>query len=167
MNILRSALIAFLLCATTAIAAPASESSIKQLLVVTQVQKLVEGMRAQFDALMNNAAHQALQGKTPTPKQQQAIANMRSRMVAIMQGELAWEKLEPMYLRLYTKSFTEEEVAGMLEFYKTPAGQAVIHKMPVLMQQTMLEIQKMASGVTPKMQKIQEQFAAEMASAGK
>ncbi len=167
MNTLRSTLIALLLCSTTAIASPASESSIKQLLTVTQARKLVDGMRAQFDALMNNAVQQSLKGETPTPNQQEAIANMKNSMVTIMQGEIAWEKLEPMYLRLYKDSFSEEEIAGMLAFYKTPAGQAVIYKMPVLMQQTMLEVQKMTSGMTPKMEKVQEQFAAEMAAARK
>ena len=165
MNVLRNALIVLLFSSTTAIAAPASESSIKQLLAVTQVQKLVDGMRAQFDSLMNNAIQKTLNGKTPTAKQQQAIARMKNRMVALIQGELAWEKLEPMYLRLYKESFTEEEVAGMLSFYKTPAGQAVINKMPVLVQKTMLEVQKTISGVTPQMQKIQGDFVAEMQAA--
>lgn len=167
MNILRSSMIALLFCSATAIAAPASESSIKQLLAVTQAQKLVDGMRVQFDSLMNNAVQQALQGKTPTAKQQQAIANMKNRMVTLIQGELAWEKLEPMYLRLYSESFSEEEVAGMLSFYKTPAGQAIIYKMPTLMQKTMLEVQKMISGATPQMQKIQEQFIVEINAASK
>ena len=165
MNVLRNALIVLLLSSTTAMAAPASESSIKQLLAVTQAQKLLDGMRVQFDSLMNNAVQQALKGETPTAKQQQAIENMKNRMVALMQGELAWEKLEPMYLRLYKESFTEEEVVGMLSFYKTPAGQAIIYKMPVLMQKTMLDMQKMISGVTPQMQKIQENFIAEMKAA--
>jgi hypothetical protein len=92
---------------------------------------------------------------------------MKNNMVALLQGDLAWEKLEPMYLRLYTESFTEEEVGGMLAFYKTPAGQAVINKMPVLMQKTMLEVQKMSSGLAPRMQEIQKDFAAEMKSAEK
>ena len=77
------------------------------------------------------------------------------------------EKLEPRYLRLYKEAFSEEEIAGMLSFYKTPAGRAVIDKMPVLMQQTMLEVQKLISGTIPQMQKIQEEFAAEMSAAGK
>ncbi len=167
MNILRNALIALLFCSATAMAAPASDSTIKQLLDVTQAQKLADEIRAQFDTIMNNAVQQALQGKTPTPKQQQAIANMKNRMVALMQGELAWERLEPMYLRLYKESFSEEEIAGMLSFYKTPAGLAVTNKMPVLMQKTMLEIQKMVAEATPQMQKIQEQFVAEMKAASK
>jgi hypothetical protein len=148
-----------------AMAAPPSDGSLKQLLAVTQAQKLLDGMRAQFDSLMNNAIQQELKGKTPTAKQQQAIANMRKGMVALMQGALAWEKIEPMYLRLYKESFTEEEVAGMLSFYKTPAGQAVINKMPVMMQKTMLELQKMMSGMAPQMQKIQQDFVAELKAA--
>lgn len=167
MNSLKNTLIALLLCSTNAIAEPASESSIKQLLTVTQVQKLLDGIRAQFDSIMDNAVQQSLHGETPTPQEQQAITNMKNRTVALMQGELSWETLEPMYLRLYKETFSEEEVAGMLAFYKTPAGQAVIYKMPVLIQQTMLEVQKMTSGMAPKLQNIQVQFAAEMASASK
>jgi len=167
MNVLRNALIALLFCSATAMAAPASDSSIKQLLNITHARKVVDGMRAQLDTAMNNVVQQALQGKTPTPRQQQAIANMKNRMFALMQGETAWEKLEPMYLRIYKESFSEEEIAGMLSFYKTPAGLAVINKMPVLMQKTMLEVQKMLGGVTPQMQKIQEQFVAEIKTASK
>lgn len=167
MKLIKSTLLALLLCSSSAFAAPASEGSIKQLLEIMQSQKLIDGMRAQFDSLMNNAIQQALKGKVPTPKQQQAITNMKTRMVGIMQGELAWDKLEPIYVRLYKESFTEEEITGMVAFYKTPAGQAVIHKMPGLMQKTMVEVQKITAGMSPKMQKVQEQFAAEMSAANK
>ena len=92
---------------------------------------------------------------------------MQNRMVSLMQGELAWEKLKPMYVRLYKESFSEEELTGMLDFYKTPAGQAVIQKMPVLMQKTMLEVQKMLSEATPQMQKVEADFIAEMKAASK
>jgi hypothetical protein len=167
MYALRNILIALLFCSTTAMAAPASESSIRQLLEVNQAQKLVDGMQTQFNSLMNNSVQQALKGKTPTPEQQQAIENMKNKMITLLHSELAWEKLEPMYLRLYQETFTEEEVLGILSFYKTPAGQAVITKMPVLMQKTMLDMQKTIAGITPKMKQIQENFAAEMSAASK
>jgi hypothetical protein len=167
MNILRNALIVLLFSSTTAMAAPASENSIKQLLTVTQAQKLIDGMRTQIDAQLNNVAQQALKGKTPSPSQQQALTNMKNRVTELIHGMLAWEKLEPIYLRLYKESFTEEEVTGMLSFYKTPAGQAVINKMPVLTQKTMLEIQAISSGLAPQMQKIQQDFIAELTAASK
>lgn len=162
MKTLKTTLAILLFSSATVIAAPASEGSVRQLLAVSQAQKLMDGMGGQLNALMNNAVQQALNGKAPNAKQQQAITKMKNRMVALMQGELAWEKVEPMYVRLYMESFSEEEVAGMVAFYKTPAGQAVINKMPLLMQKTMVEVQTMVSSTAPKMQKIQEDFMAEM-----
>ncbi|HLX79499.1 MAG TPA: DUF2059 domain-containing protein [Burkholderiales bacterium] len=167
MNIVKNALIVLLFGSATAMAAPASESSIKQLLAVTQAQKLLDGSRAQVDAIMNNDVQQSLNGKTPNAKQQQVIDNMKNRMIAAVQGELGWEKLEPIFLRLYRDTFTEEEIGGMLSFYKTPTGQAVINKMPLLMQNVLTEVQKMSTGLSSQMQKIQQDFAAEMKAAEK
>lgn len=166
MNAFRSLLLVLLLGSTCAAAAPATESSIKQLLSITQTRRLVDSIRGQLDMLMNNAIQQALAGKTPTSKQQQAITKMKSRMGAVMQGELAWDKLEPMYVRLYKETFSQEEIAGMLSFYQTPSGQAVISKMPSLVQKSMGEMQKTVAEATPKMQKIQADFVAEMKAAG-
>jgi uncharacterized protein len=151
--------------AATTMAAPASENSIKQLLVVTQVYKLSDNMKAQINAYINNLTLQELKGKNPTVKQQQAVTKMKNRIMAIVQRELAWEKLEPMYMRLYKESFTEEEVAGMLSFYQTKAGSAVINKMPVLMQKSIQEMQKAMIKTTPEMNKIEKDFVNEINAA--
>lgn len=62
MSTIRTILILLLLVTTSAFAAPASESSIKELLVITQVQKMLEGLMGQFDVLVNNSIQQALSG---------------------------------------------------------------------------------------------------------
>ena len=167
MKAIRHALIILLFSSTAVMAAPASEASIKQLLSVTQSQRLLDAMRSQVDVAINKATQQALKGNTPSASQQQAITNMKKKMVTLMQGELNWEKVEPVYVRIYKESFTEEEVAGMLAFYKTPAGQAVVTKMPVEMQKSLQEIQKMMAGLTPQIQKIQDEFMSEMTAASK
>ena len=172
MSLLKSVLAALLLLSSAAaLAEPASEASIKQLLDVTQARKLVDGTRDQVGSMMNSTMDQtiqkSLQGATPTPKQEQAIANMKSRMVDLIQGALTWEKLEPRYMSLYRDTFSEEEVEGMLAFYRTPAGQAVINKMPVLVQKSIQETQKMISDMTPQMRQIMEQYVTEMESEDK
>jgi hypothetical protein len=167
MKVLGSLLLAILFCSTTAMAAPASEKSIKSLLAVSQAQRLVDELWAQINSLMDNAIQQSLKGKAPSPKQRQAIDNMKSRMVNLIEGELAWEKLEPVYLRLFQESFTEEEIIDLLAFYKTPTGQVVIEKMPLLMQKTMLSTQEAIAGVAPQMKRVQEAFVAEMSAASK
>lgn len=152
-------------CSTGALAAPASEDSIKELLAVSQAQKLVDSVRGQLDTMMTSAVQTALKGKAPDPAEQRAIDRMRQRMSALYQNELAWEKLEPLYVRLYQESFTDEEIAGMTAFYRTPAGQAVINKMPMLMQKTMAEMQRTTSEVTPKVVRIQMEFLQELKAA--
>lgn len=167
MNILKKAIIGLVFCSSTVMAAPATEGSIKQLLAVMEVKKMTEGVRNQFNPLVDNAAKQALQGKEPTPKQQKAIEKMKTQVNGLVQAELSWSKIEPIYLRQYKETFSEEEVSSMLAFYKTPAGQALVQKMPGLMQKTFGEMQALTMSVAPKMQKIHEQFMTDMAAASK
>ena len=164
MRIYKFLVLALIFAATTARAAPASDDSINQLFEVTKVQKLLEGMQAQVGSMLDAAMQQSLNGKTPTPAQAEIIANMKIKFVNLIQRQLAWEKLQPQYLQLYRETFTEEEVDGMLAFYKTPAGQAVINKMPLLTQRIMVDTQKNISALGPQLQQIRNEFAKELAA---
>lgn len=167
MKIAKRLLISLLLLSSTAFAAePASEASIRALLAVTQARELLDGMNAQLEAQMNAGIVAALGERQPSPRQQQAIQRMKARMLVVLREELAWERMEPMHLRIYRETLTEDEVAGMLAFYQTPAGQALIRKMPLVMQKIMPEIQGVMASAMPKMQEIQREFMAEMRATG-
>ena len=146
---------------------PPSEASVKQLLEVARARKLVDSVLAQMDNLMQQSIAQATQGREIPPKVQKDIDQRRAEMVAMMKELLDWNKLEPLYLRVYQKSFTQQEVDGMIAFYKTPAGQAVIGKMPAVMQNTIDEMQQMMAPVMQKMQKMQQEVVAEMKAESK
>ncbi len=72
-----------------------------------------------------------------------------------------------MYTRIYMESFTQDEVDGMLAFYATPAGQALIKKMPVAMQKTMEAMQQMMGPMMQKLQAIQSESIAELQALNK
>lgn len=165
MKLVRLVVLALAFCSSLAVAAPATDASIKQLLEVTQARSTVDSMLKQVDAMIAGTVQRALSGKTPTPKQQAAIDRMNRRMAATVREEVSWDKLEPMYLRLYRETFSEEEVGSMLSFYRTPAGQAVIKKMPLMMQKIMLETQNTMLRSMPKFQKIQQDFIDELRAA--
>ena len=55
----------------------------------------------------------------------------------------------------------------MVAFYKTPAGQAVINKLPALTQKTMLEVQQMLMRLQPQLQQLQQEFISEITAASK
>jgi uncharacterized protein len=155
----RSLIIASVLAFSVAHAAdvPASEASVREMLAVTEARKLIDGMFPQIEAMMKNSMQQALNGQTLSAEQQKsalALADkMSTKMMALMRDEMSWDKLEPLYLSVYQKTFTQEEVDGMLAFYKTPAGTAMIKKMPVVLAQTMSAMQQKMG---PMMQKIQQ-----------
>lgn len=146
---------------------PPSEASVKQLLEVAQARKLVDSIMAQMDNLMQQSIAQATKGQTISPKVQKEVDKGRSEALAMMKELLDWSKLEPIYVRVYQKSFSQPEVDGMIAFYKTPAGQAVIGKMPAVMQNTMDETQQMMAPVMQKIQKTQQDVVAEMKAEGK
>jgi len=133
--------------------APPSEASIKQLLQVSHVRTLLDSMTNQMDALIKNAMAQAAQGQQVAPDVQKEIDRVQAEVKSEMKSILDWSKLEPMYVRIYQKSFNQQEIDGMLAFYKTPTGQAVLSKMPLVLQNTMTEVQQL---MQPMMQHLQE-----------
>jgi len=144
-----------------------TEASIKQLLEVAQAHKLIDSVMAQMDNLMQQTIAQATQGQKIPPRVQKDIDQRRGEIIAMMKELLDWTKLEPLYVRVYQKTFSQQEVDGMIAFYKTPAGQAVIAKMPTVMQETIEEMQQMMGPVMQKMQKMQQDVVAEMKTEGK
>jgi len=70
---------------------------------------------------------------------------------------MTWESFEPNVIDLYKKSFTQSEIDGMVQFYKSPAGKAVIAKMPVVMQNNMQLVQGRMKTLLPKIQQLQQE----------
>jgi hypothetical protein len=48
---------------------------------------------------------------------------------------LSWDELEKDLVPLYTRAFTEEELARLLEFYRSPVGRKALKTLPMLFTQ--------------------------------
>lgn len=149
---------AWLLAAAPALAQdePADEALIRELIEVTESAKLLDNVYAQVDGMMAQAMAEAVGGKTVSPEQQDLFDEMRERVVAIFRESMSWTIFEPMIIDIYRKSFTRKEAQGMLDFYRTDAGRAVIAKMPLVMQNTMAAIQENMRTMMPKIQEVQK-----------
>ena len=139
-----------------------SEASVRQLLEVAQTHKLVDSMMAQMDAFVKNAMQQVTQGQSVSPQIKKNIDKRQSELMNVLKDELAWEKLEPLYIRVYQQSFNEDEVNGLVAFYKTPTGQALINKMPIVMQNTFNEMQQRMGPMVQRIQRTQKEIIAEI-----
>lgn len=158
-------ILCLLLISATAISAAdtvPSEASIRELLTVTDSKKMVDGMMGQMNMMMQNSIREATKGREVSATEQKIVDKTTADMQTTMADVLAWGKLEPLYIRVYQRSLTQAEVDGMIAFYKTPVGQAMIHKMPVIIQNTMTEVQGMMAPVMQKMQQSQQALISEM-----
>jgi hypothetical protein len=144
-----------------------TDASIKQLLEVAQSHRLVDSVMLQMESLMQQTIAQATKGQSIPAKVQKDIDRRRDEVVTLMKELLDWQKLEPLYVRIYQKTFTQQEVDGMIAFYKTPAGQAVIAKMPIAMQTTIDEMQGLMGPAMQKLQQMQQDIVAELKAENK
>ena len=146
-------LLALSFCAS-AVAAPASTESIEKLLVVGKAQSLLESSYANVDTMMRQGVIQGTGGRALTADELQRVDVMSAKLTALMKDEMSWAKIKPEYIRLYAQTFDQQEVDGMIAFYATPAGQAMINKMPLLLQNTMALMQTQMAALMPKMMAI-------------
>ena len=152
-----------LFAAVSAHAAPVSTESVEDLLATTKVENLLNVMYANMESAMRQGMAESLKGKKLDAKQQQLVENMPAKMAQVMREEMSWSSLKPVYVQIYKDSFTQEEVDGLLAFYKSPAGQAMINKMPVVMQKSMVVVQQRMG---PLMQKMEAAMKQSMEEAG-
>ncbi|MFZ6871500.1 DUF2059 domain-containing protein [Undibacterium sp. Di27W] len=140
-----------LLASASAYAEKPTQASVKELLVLTNSQQMLKSIEAQMDGMMKSVMTKALKDKGVTAEQQAIMDKFRDKVILIHREEMTWEKLEPVFIEIYSNSLTQEDVDGISAFYKSPAGKSFVSKMPGMMQQSMSAMQqKMA----PMMDKI-------------
>jgi hypothetical protein len=158
-----------LMAAAPAFAAekPASEASIRELLVFSDAKSLVEGIYQQMDGMLEQSLKQSMGDKPLNDEQQKLAAEMRAKIVELMHGDMGWDKLEPIYIKLYTDTFSQSDIDGILKFYKTPAGSALLKKMPLLMQNLMQLMTAQMQELLPKLRPLVEDYTNRILEAGK
>jgi uncharacterized protein len=144
-------LLVTLLGSLNAYAAPASEESVERLLAATRVESMMDSMYAGVEQMMRQAMKQSTQGKPLNAEQQRALDAVAVKFVAMMREELNWQKMKPLYVKLYRDTFEQDEIDGLITFYASPSGQALLNKMPVVIEKSMALSQSLMQSVLPKL----------------
>ena len=125
---------AALFVSVIAYATPPSPESVESLMAVTKAESMVDSMYSAMEQMMVQGMQQAVQGQSLSAEQQRLLDALPAKFIAVMRDEMNWQKMKPLYIQLYQDTFEQEEVDGMLAFYASPAGQAVVNKMPLVLQ---------------------------------
>jgi len=131
--------------------APPSDESIRAMFTLAHTEETMNGMKPQLDAIITSSMKEVSQGKEITPERQAVMDRMRDKLVAAYNETFSFQQLQLLLMRVYQATYSQDEVDGLIAFYKTPAGQALINKSPLMAQNLMSEMQ---AAMRPLMQRI-------------
>ncbi len=164
MKKLLAAILLGLAIAGSAQAAPPTAAQIERLLDVMDAQKVVDQMIPAMMQQSRSLVEQQLAGSKATDADRSRVQRLLASQEATMRDMLAWDKLKPIYISVYTSTMTADEILAMTRFYESPEGRSVMQKMPQVIQRTMQEMQPIAESA---MQKMMSDLDAELSNEGK
>lgn len=119
-----------------------------ELLEITQGEQMMKMMEPMMKGMM------AQMNKDVPAEDRAKIDEIQRKMMATIGENLS--KAKPALAKVYTDTYTEEEIDGILGFYKSPAGKAFIQKMPDVMQRSMPVMMQMMGDMQAQMKSIME-----------
>jgi len=148
------------LACSVAFSAPPSEAQVTQLLEVSRSKEMLEGtMQQQLQGVSQQLVAHLIEGKNLSQAEQEKVSAVMQRAMDTLGKNLAWEKVKPIFVKLYTDSFEAEDVQAMIGFYQSSAGQKMLEKTPQLMQNAMVAMQGI---MMPALQEMEKEMAAAM-----
>ncbi len=123
-------------------------AKIEEFLTASHVEQLIEQQQQQVRALM----HQTLLKAAPSMENDPKLAKVEQAITDEATAGMSYQTLKPDFIRIYADTYTEEELDGLVKFYESPAGQAFVNKMPIVMTKTMELVQQRMQTMIPKMQ---------------
>ena len=139
-----------------------TEESVRQLLDITGTRNLLDAATGQIDSAMQASMKQMLAGQQPTADQQKILDDMKLKTASLFKEQMNWEKVQPILIDIYQRSFTQEEVNGLISFYSSGPGKAVMAKMPAVNENSTKAIQDLITPIIPKLQQLQKDTAAQL-----
>ncbi|MCC5097966.1 DUF2059 domain-containing protein [Xanthomonas campestris] len=160
-------LLVLALAAPVAWAQAPSDADVNRLLAASRAQTMLDTMLPQIEAMQQQQFAQLTAQRQLDADQQAQLQRIQDRTRQTMRKALSWSELRPMYVDLYKRSFSREDVIAMAEFYESSAGQSLLDKTPALTQNLMGAIQQKMLPLFTDLQKDLEKIVNEPAAAQK
>ncbi len=132
-------------------AAPPTPAQIDRLLQVMDAQKVIDQMVPAMMQATRTQMEQLLDRNQASQADRDRMQRILAAQEASVRDMLSWDKLKPLYVRVYSDTMTADEVLAMTRFYESPEGRSVMQKMPQILQRTMQEMQPLAESAVQEM----------------
>ena len=129
-----------------------SDASIDQLSMLVNSKQQYEQFMKIYEKSLVQAMEQAGAGKPDDPSRELRIKRASEEFVSFFRKEMDFDSMAPILRNAYADTFTQQEVDALIQFYSSPAGVALLKKMPTVMERMMLDMQAHFADRMPKIQ---------------
>ena len=126
----------------------------------TMMDQLMGGVRKQVQQITESMPG----ADTATPEQKKQITDFQQRVMDTVDQKIGWKALKPDFINLYASTYTEEELDGIVGFYKSPIGQKMIEKTPELTTKSTQITQQKMNELQPVLSQMVQDFMKQMAA---
>ena len=130
------------------------KTAIKELLSVTNADKSKDQIWDRMKVTLP-LAFGKLGGKK---KDKELLDKLFKETEKVLNELIKWEEIEPKFIEIYDKAFSEKEIKAITTFYKTPAGKTMIEKGPQIAMQSGKITQGAMLAFVPKLQEIMKEI---------
>jgi hypothetical protein len=103
----------------------------QELVTLLHTDRMVGQLSDNLKKRASDAAQRAL-GSDTTTDSQTKLADFQKKIADLIDTQISWTVLQPTFVDVYAKNFTEDELTSILAFYKSPAGAAFLEKTPTV-----------------------------------
>ncbi|MGD0797507.1 MAG: DUF2059 domain-containing protein [Acidobacteriaceae bacterium] len=136
----------------------------KEMMVLARVDRINNEV---LDTLIQQTTAITTQhfGGTLNAEQKAALADFQKKLTAVIEPQIGWKAMEQAYTDLYASTFTEEQLDAIIAFYKSPAGAALLDKMPTINKQANAMMETKIQALEPQVRQMFEEFEKSQLSA--
>jgi uncharacterized protein len=136
-------------------------AKIHEFFKVAKIDQLSDQTMRRVADQMKSGMMQQMLGVKLNADQQQKANELSDKTMKILSSSLSWDTLEPEYAKIYAAAYTEQQLDDLLAFYKSPTGQVLVAKTPILMQQANAIVQQRVISAVPQIQQMLKDYMAE------
>ncbi len=151
------------------LAARADEASHKakaeEVMTTLHLDRMVNGVMQNAMQQTTALVSQRYNGSIP-PAAAASLSDFQKKLAGVLEPQVGWAAIKPEYVKLFTAQFPEEQLDTILAFYRSPAGKALMEKLPGVEQEVGKTLQTRVQALQPQVRQMFEDFQKNLPPAG-
>ena len=154
--------LAAMLCAGAQADDASKREKLHEMFRLSHVDQTMALMFAAQEKQMPQLLRKLMPAGTITPAQQADLDAFVLKVHHIVEQAASWDKLEPQFTDIYASVYSEQEIDGLIAFYKSPVGSEMVAKQPEVVQKSQAVTQSLMTEVQPQVMQAAMAFAQQM-----